>query len=182
MNSYVALLRGINVSGHKIIKMKELDNSISSLGFSNISTYLQSGNLVFQSELNDIQEIENQISHKIKSDFGFDIPIFIYTKAAFLKINSENPFVKNSDFDIKKIYTIFLKSVVDKNTFQDIAANTNYSEKMVLKENVIYMYYENGYGKTKVHNNFFEAKLKVVATTRNWNTVQKLESLLNVLS
>ncbi len=178
MNSYVALLRGINVSGHKLINMKELQHSISSLGFSAVITYLQSGNVVFRSELNDILEIENQICSIIKSDFGFDVPVFVLRKKDFLKINSNNPFGHNSDFDIKKIYTVFLKAEADKNTFQDIATNPVFSEKMVLKEKVIYMYYENGYGKTKVHTNFFETKLKTIATTRNWNTVQKLESLL----
>ncbi len=178
MNSYVALLRGINVSGHKLIKMRELESSISSLGFSSINSYLQSGNLVFQCDLKDVLEIENQICTKIKSDFGFHVPIFVLRKKDFLKINSENPFAQNPDFDVKKIYTIFLKARADKNIFQDIATNPDFSEKMILKENVIYMYYENGYGKTKVHNNFFEKKLKTIATTRNWNTVNKLESLL----
>jgi len=178
MNSYIALLRGINVSGHKIIKMKELQASISSLGFSSVFTYLQSGNVIFTSELNDILEIEKQICAKIKSDFGFDVPVFVLDKKDFLKINSNNPFAQNTDFDRKKIYTIFLKTVVDQNTFQDIATNSNFSEKMVLKEKVLYMYYENGYGKTKVHTNFFETKLNTIATARNWNTVQKLESLL----
>jgi uncharacterized protein (DUF1697 family) len=182
MNSYVALLRGINVSGHKLIKMKYLENSISSLGFSNISTYLQSGNLVFQSDNTDIGVLEDQISLKIQLDFGFDVPVFVYEKNLFLQINANNPFQDVARFDRKKIYTIFLKQEVDPISFLKIEMDPKYPEKMVLRKNIIYMYFTNGYGKTKVHNNFFENKLNAIATARNWNTVTKLTDFLEELN
>lgn len=178
MSSYVALLRGVNVSGHKLIKMKELEESISTLGFSNIATYLQSGNIVFQSEITDIGELEKQINLKIRSDFGFDVPIFIFEKEMFLQINAKNPFRNEAQFDRKKIYTIFLKQEVNPILFQKIKTNPDYPEKMVLMDNIIYMYFTNGYGKTKVHNNFFENKLETIATTRNWNTITKLSNFI----
>jgi len=181
MKTYVLLLRGINVSGYKIIKMSDLEKSISSLSFKNVITYLQSGNVVFESEIIDSVLLQNQIHDKIKSDFGFDVPTFVIHKDDFFLINKNNPFTDNPNFDSKKIHIIFLKKVPSQSIFQEIERNPNNTEKMACIKNVIYMYYENGYGKTKLHNNFFENKLDVIATTRNLNTVTKLESLMRTL-
>ncbi len=178
MPKFIALLRGINVSGHNKIKMVDLKNSLSTLHYNDIQTYLQSGNIIFESLNSNTSELENQIGNKILSDFEYDISLLVLSKKVFVSIKKNNPFIIDKSIDIKKLYTIFLTKEPDKELFDQIKNNPNFPEEMILHNNVIYMYYINGYGKSKVNNNFFEKKLKVMATTRNWNTVCNLNDKL----
>lgn len=178
MPKFIALLRGINVSGHNKIKMVDLKNSLYTLGYKAIQTYLQSGNVIFESSSVNTSKLENQISTMVLNDFGYTISVLVLSKKSFVSIQKNNPFLKDESLDIKKLYTIFFNKSPDKELFNQIKNNPNFSEKMILHNNVIYMYYSNGYGKSKVNNNFFEKKLKVTATTRNGNTVRNLNDKL----
>lgn len=178
MNYYVALLRGINVSGSNKILMLDLKEMFVQLGFANVKTYLQSGNVVFQTDSTEALKIEQQIKSEILKVFGFDISVWVLSKKSFSKIYKNNPFLNNKELDFKMIYTVFLKKTPDSQLFNKIKYNSDYPEEMVLDGKSIYMYYVNGYGRSKVNNNFFEAKLKVIATTRNWRTVTNINNLM----
>ncbi len=172
MNGYVVLLRAINVSGHHIIRMKDLLVSLSSLGYQNIQTYLQSGNVIFESENNDITQIKEQIRDKILNDFGHDITVMVFFEKYFIEVYQNNPLLKQMDIDKKKLYVAFLNTSPDQALLSEIVKNI--PEIIIMVDKILYVYYTNGYGRTKVNNNYFEKRLKVIATTRNWNTVSNI--------
>src|SRR5690606_41069078 len=104
MNTYIALLRGINVSGHKIIKMAELKKMFENTGFQNVKTYIQSGNVVFQTNKSDISELEKLLRNAIEDTFGFDVHIKILIPEEIKAALEENPFMKDNSLDVKQHY------------------------------------------------------------------------------
>lgn len=171
MITYIAMLRGINVGGHKKIKMDLLLNLYESLGFTNIKTYIQSGNVIFDSPNLNIQELTEKIEEKIKSSFSFEISVFIRTKNELQKIIENNPFQKE---DLSKLFVAFLSDNPIDPPLSEINKVKDDLEKYIILGKEIYLYYPNGVSNTKLSNNFLEKKLKVSATTRNWNTVNAL--------
>ena len=182
MGAYVALLRGINVSGHNIIKMADLKNILAQLDFQQLSTYLQSGNVVFDSKNTDSLELEKFISEAILASFGFDIKVKVIAKDQFQQAFLKNPFVKNSEIDTKQLYYIHLMGHPDVTVFKQLQKDESIPEQMDLIGEVIYVHYVNGYGRSKLHGGIFEKKLKVSATARNHNTMKHLSKMLDELS
>lgn len=176
--TYVALLRGINVSGHNLIKMADLKKVLSPLGLENVRSYLQSGNLVFTTDQKDGQKLELLISETIKTSFDMDIPVMIIQKDRFLEIFKDNPFMDAPDKDTRFLYYIHLMGVPDGKLFNAILEDQQMTEEFYLSGEVIYAYYTNGYGRSKRNNNFFERKLKIPATARNYNTMKKLCAMI----
>lgn len=181
MEAYVALLRGINVSGHRIIKMAELKNALSHPELLELQTYLQSGNLVFKSESSNCKTLEGIITRTVKKDFGFDIQVKVFKKKQFQKAFVDNPFLDQHHIDTKQLYYIHLMDAPDPEVFDVLANDEKYPEQLSLIGNVIYVNYFNGYGKSKLHGNIIEKKLKVSATARNYNTMKKLSDMLEAL-
>jgi len=179
MNTYVALLRAINVGGANKILMADLKALFTTLNFSNPTTYIQSGNVVFSTASGDISNIEIKIRSKILEVFNYNIEVLVFSKNSFREIYESNIFLRDRSLDTKKMYVIFLKDYVDLKKFNLIKNNPNFQEKMVLLNKTIYMYYSNGAGRTKLTNNYFENKLNVIATSRNWRTVENMKSLLD---
>lgn len=173
MNTYISFLRGINVSGQKKIKMEDLKKMYESLGCEDVKTYIQSGNVVFKS-VKDQDEIEKEIRGGINRTFGFDAGIFVTTRNHIEDVLSANPFKNRKDFNTKTMYFTFLKKEPDKALTGKLETEkpTNDSFEIIGKE--IYLYCPGGYGRTVYSNNYFENKLKMEATTRNWNTVTKM--------
>lgn len=174
MNTYIALLRGINVSGQKKIPMADLRNLLTEEGFLNVKTYIQSGNVVFQSDLKDERIIANHISKAILKQFGFEVPVLVKTPEDFKFIFEASPF---SDEALKKSYFMLLFDKPKPELTEQIQQLTSSEEAFTINEKCIYFFSQNGYGKTKFNNNFFERKLNVIATARNYNTMVKLLSL-----
>jgi len=177
VHTYICLLRGINVSGQKKIKMVDLKVSLEKLNFKEIATYIQSGNIVFKSEIDSTTELEKHIHDIILKDFGFDVPTLVKTSKEVRDAFEQNPFEKDATKDPKLFYVVFLKN---KPASENIAHLKTYDyspEVYVLKDKIIYFYAANGAGKAKMSNNFFENKLKTQATTRNWRTTHKLVEL-----
>ena len=178
MNAYVALLRGINVSGANKIFMLELKNLFLDLGLSNPTTYLQSGNVVFLTRQKDTNKLELLIKSKINENYGYNIKVFVIPKLIFLNVYSRNPFINKPDIDVKKLCSVFLSDIPIKEDFDRIKNEPTFDEELELDERIIYMYCTNGFGKAKVTNNYLERKLKLNATSRNWNTVTNIQKLL----
>ena len=177
MQTYIALLRGVNVSGHKKIKMADLKLSLEDLSFSDVVTYIQSGNIVFKADEKSISKLENIIHEKILKDFGFEVPVLVKTPKELTHALNNNPFKKDKLNVEKLFYVVFLK---DKPQAENIAKLESYDyspEEYVLDDKIIYYYAANGAGNAKMNNNFFENKLKVQATSRNWRTTHKLVEL-----
>lgn len=174
MSTYIALLRGINVSGQKKIKMADLREQLSELGWQNIQTYIQSGNVIFESDDDDLKELGQKLAEKIKEHYGFEVPTMVKRPADFQHVLEHNPFSKELEEIPKQFYVTFLAEAPDKEKVEALRQVDYSPEQWGLVGTDIYFYPPQGYGRAKMHNNFFEKKLKVQATTRNWRTIQVL--------
>ena len=173
MQTYIAILRGINVSGQKIIKMAELREHLASLDYANLTTYIQSGNIVFQSELTENTILETRIHDKIKEVYGFEVPVIVRTKEEWQKVVDEFPFNLN-EVDVKRIGITFLKEKPSQLQEEEFEKYKALDDEISFGSKEIYLHIPDGFGNSKLTNNVFEKKLNVAATTRNWNTTQKL--------
>ncbi|MCX6144510.1 MAG: DUF1697 domain-containing protein [Ignavibacteriales bacterium] len=175
MHTYISMLRGINVSGQKMIKMTELKALYESLRLKNMATYIQSGNVVFQSKDNDPVLIGTSIEKAIEKSFGFPVTVVLRQPADFRKVISKCPFLGTTRTDESKLYVTFLKSRPALALVKAMALVADKSTDTYQISGIeIYLHCLNGYGKTTFSNVFFEKHLKVAATTRNWKTVQTL--------
>lgn len=173
MNTYISLLRGVNVGGRKIL-MNDLKTLYESLKFNSVKTYIQSGNVIFNSSNSSSIELEKIIEKEIKKVFDLQVPIIIRTQNDFKSIIDNNPF---HDEDPKGIYITFLSDTVKNNYLKEIKLMKDGSEKIFMYGKEIYLLLPGGYGRTKLTNNLFEKKLRISATTRNWRTVNMLYEL-----
>lgn len=176
MKKYIALLRGINVGGQKKIKMQELRVQLAASGLEHVITYIQSGNLVFKSTMNS-KEVRDHIEQQLHSAYGFEVPTIIREPDELSAVIQANPFLKDSEKSVDRLYL----TVLDEIPTNDLVAKLNEldfsPEAFSLDGKNIYFHSPLGYGKAKMNNNFFENKLKVKATTRNWKTANKLVEL-----
>jgi uncharacterized protein (DUF1697 family) len=177
METYIALLRGINVSGQKQIKMAALKASLEEAGLQRVRTYIQSGNVVFEHDSQDPKRLASLIEQDILKRFGFDVHVILITPSELATVLTSNPFLNSRGEDVKLLYVTFLADEPVPASIADLK-NVNYSpEEFSLRGKQLYLFAANGYGNAKMNNNFFETKLKVKATTRNWNTITKLVEL-----
>lgn len=174
MQGYISILRGVNVSGHRLVKMDALRKSYEGLGFQNVTTYKQSGNLVFTARGFEINELKQTVSEQIEKDFGFIVPVIVLTINKLKGIVDNNPFLKDSSKDVAFLHATFLASKPVNYNQKDIEDKRQNGEDIIFTDNVVYLYCPNGYGRTKLTNSFLETKLKVSATTRNWKTTSEL--------
>ena len=178
-NTYIAILRGINVSGKNMVKMPALVKAFESIGFENVRSYVQSGNVVFQSEPIGPERLQRLISEQIEKDLGLSVPLLVLEEIYLKQVIENNPFVKRQDIDLAKLHVTFLAQEPDQEKISKIDSDKYNPDEFIFDKKVIYLNCPGGYGKTKLHNNFFEGKLKVDATTRNWKTVNALVELAN---
>lgn len=176
MQTYISLLRGINVAGQKKIKMAELRLMYEKLGFESVRTYIQSGNVIFKTRKMALDRLEARIKSAIAETFGFDVPILVLQHETLQNMVDENPY-KDRTVDPKFIYFTLLKNVPESERVQVVEAMNFPDEEFAISNRVVYLCVPNGYGRTKLSNNFFENKLKVQATTRNLKSIRKLLEL-----
>jgi len=175
MQTFISILRGINVSGQKKILMADLKVLYENLNFKDVATYIQSGNIIFKStEKLSEGELAKKIEKAIFKKYNFEVPVVIRTEKEMEKIISSNPFLKEENIDTKKLYVTFLSEIPDKKKLESIENTAFLPDKFIVSGKEIYLHIPGSYGETKLSNKFFETKLKVKATTRNWNTVNKL--------
>ena len=166
------------MSGHHLIKMADLKNILTDAGLLQVKTYLQSGNLVFNSDQTNKKILENIISEAIQHGFGFQINVKVIEKKVFLSAFLNNPFVNRPGIETKQLYYLHLMGTADQTAFIELQNDPRYSEQMILRGELIYFYYPNGYGRSKLHGSIVEKKIKVSITARNHNTMQQLAKLL----
>lgn len=177
MKNHIALLRGINVSGHKMIKMPDLKLIFENCGFENVTTYIQSGNVVFSSSTLKKEEIKKQIEIAIKNTFEIEVKTIILDVEELLQAKENHPFLKANLLETKAIYFTFLDDYPNDELINNLNIFNQETEFFKITDKVIYCFYPNGYGKSKWNNAFFEKKLKANCTTRNYNTINKLIEL-----
>jgi uncharacterized protein (DUF1697 family) len=174
MNTYIALLKGINVGGHKKVPMAELRELLLKLGFNDVRTYIQSGNVILQSSEKDAKKIEQKIKNALLNHFGFEVSVLVITRPILKRIFDNSPFI---DEDKKSSYFVLLHDTPEDDLVKIASEKIYEDETYHIIENCIYYYSAKGFGKAKFNANFFERKLKTFATARNYNTMLKLLSL-----
>lgn len=174
MNTYIALFRGINVGGKNILPMKELAAILESLDCENVRTYIQSGNVVFQSSKGMAEIDAAAISKKILDQKGFEPRVLLLDETAFREAINNNPFPTENG---KTLHFSFLAAPADQPDLDRLASVKADSEQFQLKGNVFYLHAPDGIGRSKLAT-IVEKALGVPATARNWNTVKKLATMI----
>lgn len=182
MATYIAMLRGINVSGHKTIKMQDLRELCNKLGYRNVQTYVQSGNIVFEITKGTPANLSKQISKAIHDPYGFDVPVFIRTLEEMQRIISANPFLKEKNIDQSRLHVTFLSETPQTDSLIELGKVPAGPDRFHTVRNEIYLHCPNGYGRTKLSNMMIEKTLSVGATTRNWRTSNTLLEMASRLT
>src|SRR5690606_11914486 len=172
MNTHIILLRGINVGGHKKIKMVDFKELLLDHGFQNIRTYIQSGNIFCESH-QEKSVVQQHIQSLIMENYGFEVTAFVLSKSELEHIVQNNPFIQ-ADVPIEKVYCTLLERQADRERKEQLLQFKTEEEDFVFANSLLYFCYHNGYGKAKVTNSFVERKLKMQSTARNWKTMLKL--------
>jgi uncharacterized protein (DUF1697 family) len=179
MRTYIAFLRGINVSGKNMIKMPKLLALFENLGLKKIRTYIQSGNVIFQTSQRDLKTIENEIHDEIFHVFGYNVPVLIIDAEELKKIYENNPFLRRTEIDIDKLHVTLLNDSPSNENIAKLNA-VRFDDEFLVSGKVIYLCCQNGYGRTKLNNTFFEQKIKLTATTRNWKSIGRILQLTDI--
>lgn len=179
MNTFISMLRGINVSGQKKIRMTELRRLYESLNLVNVETYVQSGNVVFDSPEQDTLKLAKLLEAQIVHSFGYSVSVFIRTPNDFQRLLDSNPFSNERNEDPTKLHVTFLYHPSSESRLSRLEIPNDGVDEFFVGEQEIFLFCPNGYGRTKLSNNFFERKLDVPATTRNWKTVNALGEMIN---
>ena len=156
--------------------MADLRTLLEQEGCESVGTYLQSGNAVFFSDLKK-DELELRLQEAIKTTFGFDVWVLLRTPDRLRELIENNPFPDLDDEGYKKLYTIHLDQNINDSRWEGLTFPAT-EDEAVCDEDCIYLFSKSGYGKTKIGNQFFEKKLKVRATARNWRTLNAIARML----
>jgi uncharacterized protein (DUF1697 family) len=173
MPTYVSLLRGINVSGHNRISMADLRALYEAHGHHDVSTYVQSGNVVSRSSARSTAAVARAMERAITDDLGLDVTVLVRTPAQLAKLVDTNPLVVGGA-DPGKLHVTFLASKPARAQVDALDGRRFAPDEFVVVGDAVYVVCPNGYGRTKVNNTYFERTLEVAATTRNWKTVNQL--------
>ncbi len=176
MKTFIVLLRGINVGGHKRIKMADLRDLLGEAGFSEVSTYIQSGNIVLKA-YQTAEKVKNLVVGMIEKEYGFTVRVMVRTPEEWQEAIENNPYSPH-DHDPKMLHFTFLNEAPSDSAIRALDEVHTGDEVFEIRDRVLYVYYPNGAGRSKLTNNFFETKLGVSGTARNWNTVQKISSMV----
>lgn len=171
---YIALLKGINVGGHKKVPMAELRELLTKSGFKNVQTYIQSGNVILESNEKNTLKIENSVKKAILDYFGFEVSVLVKTRHDLKYIFHNSPFEEEKK---KKSYFIMLHETPKVESIKEASKKVYEGEEYLIINDCIYYYSAKGFGQSKFNANYFERKLNTFATARNYNTMVKLLSL-----
>lgn len=175
MHAYISILRGINVSGQKKILMTDLKALYESLGFKDVLTYIQSGNVIFKADSKkENTELAGAIEKAIFERYDFDVPVIVRTVEEIKQVIDTNPFVVDKAIDKEKLHVTFLSENPSHANLENTKTFHYPPDKFSIISKEVFLHCPINYGETKLSNKFFESKLKVSATTRNWKTVNKL--------
>ena len=166
------------MTGHNSIKMADLSLLYKRLGYTENKTYIQSGNVIFKSSgLLTEKETAQQIEDEILRKFSYTVPVMIRNISEIQSLFKNNPYLSEPGFDASKMAVVFLHEEVT-DTQMEKMRNINYPpDKYQISGREIFIYCPNGFGRTKLYTNFFEDKMKVTGTARNWKTITTLLGL-----
>ena len=174
MSRYIAFVRGINVGG-VVLKMEDLRQILGYIGFSNVETYIQSGNALFDSKQGNKRKMEAEIAQEIKNKIDRGVVVIVKSVEELRRIAASHPLEALGD--PKNLYVTLLSHDPTGPDIETLMETMNEVDRHEVAHRVVYSYYGQGYGNSKRSNNFLEKILKVSATTRNWTVIQKLAQL-----
>jgi uncharacterized protein (DUF1697 family) len=177
MPIYISMLRGINVGGHKRIKMDQLRRSFEALGFEQVQTYIQSGNVVFKTGKSFTSKLSKRIEGRILEDFGFAVSVITRTADETETTIANNPFLKERGVDPERLHVMFLSEIPTPAALEKLAALTAPPDQCRCSDREIYFYLPNGVSKSVLMKSPVDRILAVVTTTRNWRTVNTLHHM-----
>ncbi|MAN27898.1 MULTISPECIES: DUF1697 domain-containing protein [Mesonia] len=173
---YVALLRGINVGGKRKLKMADLRESVLKIGFKEVATYIQSGNLFFTAEEKNSAVLEEKLAQHLLEEYSYEIPVIVRTSKEIEAAITQNPFPDVEDF--KQLHLIFLKEKPEEDLVKDFKELEFASEEFKIQGKHLFVNYIEGVRNSKLSTTLIEKKLSTKATARNWKTLLKISSLL----
>ena len=171
--TYVALLRGINVGGKHKLPMKDLAQIVSGCKCADVRTYIQSGNVVFTASRAAAQRLPAVIAKQIEERFGFPAPVILRTRGELARVVRGNPFSKNH-LPESALHVYFLADLPSVAALKGLDPNRSAPDEFRVAGREIYLHVPNGMGSTKLTSTYFDSKLSTVCTARNWTTVQTL--------
>jgi uncharacterized protein (DUF1697 family) len=174
MPIYISMLRGINVGGHKRIKMDDLRKSFEALGLEQVQTYIQSGNVVFETGKLSTSALSQRIEKQILRDFRFSASVISRTAYEMNNAISNNPFLKAREIDPQKLHVTFLSDVPASAALKKLTDLTAAPDQCRSLDREIYFYLPNGVSQSVLMKSPVDRILSVVTTTRNWRTVNQL--------
>ncbi len=179
METKIALLRGINVGGKRKILMADLKAMFLKVGFQKVVTYIQSGNIIFQSAINN-SDIEKMLEKEISSEFGLEVPVIVRSAKDLKNLIQNNPYY-SSEGDINKLHLTFLKAEPNPKDVDAVSSLSFQPDLFTIGNKEVFILCEGKYHQSKLTNDFFEKKLQVQTSTRNWKTVLKLLELIETI-
>jgi uncharacterized protein (DUF1697 family) len=174
MPTYISMLRGINVGGHKKVSMSELRELFEGLGCKRVRTYIQSGNVVFEAAKKAPLSWSKQIEEAILGHFGFPVAVVSRTSEEMGAAIHTDPFLQEKGIDPLKLHVTFLSEAPAPAALKKLDTLAAKPDRFRHSGREVYLHCPNGYGSTRLSNNALEKALSVTATTRNWRTVNKL--------
>lgn len=177
MTTHIALLRGINVGGNRLVGMADLRDLLSTLGFVDGRSLLQSGNLVFRSTARRSASLAALLELEAEKRLGLRTDFFVRTASEWTRIVARNPFCDEATRDPAHLVLMLLKDVPSASHVEALQSAIVGSERVRADGAHVYITYPDGIGRSRVTNALIDAKLGTRGTGRNWNTVLKLEAL-----
>jgi uncharacterized protein (DUF1697 family) len=176
MPSYVALLRSVNVAGHGRLPMADLAESFRTLGYVDVSTYIQTGNVLFHSPAKSASTLVAAIEEQLARDFGSAPAVILRTVPDLTRVLATSPYHK-AGADPARHHVTFLATRPSEERLAAFAAPPSGRDELTIVGQEVYVHTPDGYAGSKLTGAMLERKLGVVTTTRNWNTVAKLHAL-----
>ena len=175
MTRHIALLRGINVGGHRKVPMADLRALVASLGYTDVASYIQSGNLVFNA-MADEPSVVAELEAAIERTFGFAVPVIVRTAEEMTAVAASHPLVDAAAHP-RRAMVAFLDRAPAVDPSAAMGADEYLPDRFTLSGREVYLDYPDGSARSKLTHSLLERSLEVRATIRNWNTVTKLVQL-----
>lgn len=174
MNRFIVLLRGVTPTGKNRVPMAQLRDALAEGGFANVQTWIQSGNVLLDTELSATETAE-KVHAIVRENIGADLKIIVKTPAEIKSVLAQNPF--GETFDISRVFFTLFNTTPDEELVSALQSQDFGDEKCVIAPHAVYLYIPGSAARSKLSNNFIERKLKIDATTRNFNTLTKMVEL-----
>jgi uncharacterized protein (DUF1697 family) len=174
---FLALLRGINVGGKNKLPMTDLVALFAAAGCRDVRSYIQSGNVIFQADLEVVASLPDVITAAIAEKYGYQVPVVLRTAVQLGDVIRQNPFVAQGA-DEETLHVLFLADRPSVARVESLDLDRSPPDAFVVSGQEVYLRLPNGAGRTKLTNSYFDAKLATVSTGRNWRTVTALYAMM----